>query len=97
MLHRSSSSRPAGARHFWPVYELGSFVSAPVSLVNALFTSLGELCAHRNPVFILFRVHGIWRSRPIGGALANRRIDEHQALLYRIPERGQAAAGTCLA
>jgi hypothetical protein len=36
-----------------------SFLSKPVSLVNGLFTTFGEWFAHRNPVLILFCVHGI--------------------------------------
>jgi hypothetical protein len=58
-----------------PVYDLGSFVFDPVSLVNALFTSFEELCAHRNPVSILFRVHGISKegTQALRGRFAHRR------------------------
>jgi hypothetical protein len=48
-----------GLRHSFAGLRSDNLCFSSVSLVNGLFTTFGEWFAHRNPVLILFCVHGI--------------------------------------
>jgi hypothetical protein len=49
----------ARLRHSFAGLRSRNLCFCTVSLLNGLFTTFGEWCAHRNPVLILFCVHGI--------------------------------------